>query len=193
MAAGEAPSPAALGKWSFMDDLVTWLDAHSGGVQAIATLVLVGITWRYVVLTGALARTAQRQLALQEESAKAQKTEAVAELKSLANSMRHAFDDVLNSQSAEALNAVRGEAWMDRVARIEHLSGLAGGPYAVRGVAASTILRTWETKTRKATGGTRDEKSAWERQTRTELGLAADLLRDLEYGRWDTFVGTLPP
>ena len=147
-----------------MDDLLTWLDAYSGGVQAIATLVLVGITWRYVVLTGALARTAQRQLALQEESATAQKREAVAELKSLANSMRHALNDVLDSQSAEALSAVRGEAWMDKVARIEHISGLAGGPYAVRGVAASTILRSWETKTRKVTGGTREEKSVWERQ-----------------------------
>lgn len=44
-----------------MNSLVSLLDAHSGAVQAVATLALLGVTGVYVALTSKIARATSRQ------------------------------------------------------------------------------------------------------------------------------------
>ena len=45
-----------------------WLDAHSGAVQALATIALAALTWLYVRHTGKLAREAGEQSRLAKEA-----------------------------------------------------------------------------------------------------------------------------
>lgn len=69
--------PFTSGKYVF--DAIEWLNANSGAVQAVATVVLVGITAWYVKLTRDLARTTREQLEhalqLRDEQQKESKTQ----------------------------------------------------------------------------------------------------------------------
>ena len=55
--------------------ILQWLDDNAGGIQAIATIVLVVITWRYVLLTNRLANAADTQAQLKKESLNARRRE----------------------------------------------------------------------------------------------------------------------
>ena len=58
----QAPKP--IDTWSPVlgMTMLNWLNTNAGAVQAVCTLVLVGVTWYYVRLTKLIAETSHRQL-----------------------------------------------------------------------------------------------------------------------------------
>ena len=68
---------------SWFEALVEALNKNSGAIQAVSTIVLVGITWWYARLTQRLARTAKEQLQESRDVRREQAQEELAGVKEL--------------------------------------------------------------------------------------------------------------
>ena len=55
--------------------MMGWLNSNSAAIQALATIVLVLVTWQYVRLTASLARAASAQLVIEYRAAAARRRE----------------------------------------------------------------------------------------------------------------------
>jgi hypothetical protein len=122
---------------------VDWLRHNAGIIQAVASILLVGITACFAWMTTRLARALQEERETNRQAQLLARERARTELLSYAARLHRDVSAALDSPSPDAMTRMQKEEWRADRDQLEVTAALVGGDASQYASAAGNALRTW--------------------------------------------------